>query len=142
MNKKGFTLIEVLVVITIIGIMTSIAIPASQGIAKKINEKSYQTKIKLASEGAKLWGEDNNVCFTCLEGTCPVACEDLDCIYETDDEKICTITMEFLAKYQYFKYDDENKIIDPRNKNKTLNEKSITIIYYKKNGTVNAYGEN
>ncbi|MDD4407712.1 MAG: prepilin-type N-terminal cleavage/methylation domain-containing protein, partial [Bacilli bacterium] len=28
MNKKGFTLIEVLVVITIIGIMTSIAIPA------------------------------------------------------------------------------------------------------------------
>ena len=85
MNKKGFTLIEVLVVITIIGIMTSIAIPASQGIAKKINEKSYQTKLKLASEGAKLWGEDNNVCFTCLEGTCPAECEDLECIYESDD---------------------------------------------------------
>ncbi|MFA6753482.1 MAG: InlB B-repeat-containing protein [Bacilli bacterium] len=144
MNKKGFTLIEVLVVITIIGIMTSIAIPASQGIAKKINEKSYQTKIKLASEGAKLWGEDNNVCFTCLEGTCPAECEDLDCIYETDDEKICTITMGTLAKNQYFKYDDETntKIIDPRNKNKILNGEFVTIIYHKNNGIVNAYSGN
>lgn len=143
MNKKGFTLIEVLVVITIIGILTSIAIPASQGIAKKINEKSFQTKIKLASEGAKLWGEDNNTCFTCVGGSCPEECLDLECFYESDDEKICEISIGSLVKYKYFKYDKivdgEEKVIDPRNNNKYLNEEKVKIVYYKKNKVINSY---
>ncbi|MDD4705875.1 MAG: InlB B-repeat-containing protein [Bacilli bacterium] len=143
MNKKGFTLIEVLAVITIIGLLTAIAIPSSQGIAKKINEKSYQTKIKLATEGAKIWGEDNATCFTCVEGSCPVACENLECIYKSNDEKICQITIGTLAKNNYFKYDKivegEKIVLNPKNKSQTLNNEKVTIIYYVKNKVVNIY---
>lgn len=143
MNKKGFTLIEILVVITIMGILVAIAVPASQGISKKINEKIYNSKMNLAIEGAKIWGEDNNTCFTCVGGSCPEECLDLECFYESDDEKICEISIGSLVKYKYFKYDKivdgEEKVIDPRNNNKYLNEEKVKIVYYKKTEIVNAY---
>lgn len=139
MNKKGFTLIEVLVVIVIISLLTVVAIPASQGVNKKIKEKLYTSKLTLAEQGAALWGEDHEKCFTCSGASCSNDCKELICHTEYENEKICEIKFSVLADNKYFKYDNEVKklIEDPRDKNKTLNEQIVTIIYNKKSRTIN-----
>lgn len=64
-NKKGFTLIEILVAIGIMAIITAIAIPVCSGILQKskvqsdeINATSYSTAMQLA------WNTDNEVFST------------------------------------------------------------------------------
>ena len=47
MNKKGFTFIELLAVIILIGLVIGIAIPSIRYADKKFHEKAYKTKIEL-----------------------------------------------------------------------------------------------
>lgn len=140
MKKKGFTLVEVLVVITIISILVVIAIPASQRINKKVSQNMLNSKIALATEGAKVWGEDHVNCFL-SKLSCPeIACND---DLSTEDERVCMITMGSLAESKYFKYDkdkDGQQIIeDPTKAKPNLNDELITIIYYNKTNTVITY---
>jgi type IV pilus assembly protein PilA len=44
MNKKGFTMVELIAVITILGIIAIIAIPAYTNVSKNIKEKSLENK--------------------------------------------------------------------------------------------------
>lgn len=59
MNKNGFTLVELLVVITLIGLLTVIAVPASFTISKKIKQNMMDSKIELIESGAIVWGQNN-----------------------------------------------------------------------------------
>ena len=68
-NKKGFTLSEILAVIIILSLLLVIAVPASQGIASKVNENFYQLK-SVSLSAAILWGQDNLKLFSsdqCLQ---------------------------------------------------------------------------
>lgn len=57
--KKGFTIIELLSAIVILGIISVIAIPSILSVRKRILENTYQDKINLINRGALEWASDN-----------------------------------------------------------------------------------
>ena len=61
MNKKGFTLTELLATIVILSVVVTIAVPAVIGVSNMIKENMYKSKVKLILQNAKLYGEDNDV---------------------------------------------------------------------------------
>ena len=52
-NNKGFTLVELLAVIIILGIILAIAIPNIQNIIQQTRQKAYEAQIELFKEGVK-----------------------------------------------------------------------------------------
>ena len=57
-NQKGFSLIELMIVVTVLGILSAIAIPAYMGVQKKGKRVEYQSNleiIKLLEQ--KRWAE-------------------------------------------------------------------------------------
>lgn len=60
-NKKGFTLTELLATIVILSVVITIAVPAVIGVSNMIKQNMYESKVKLILQNAKLYGEDQNV---------------------------------------------------------------------------------
>ncbi len=58
-NKKGFTLVEILGVITILSVLALIAIPTIDNIVTKNREKLYDSQIKTIEDGLKTWADAN-----------------------------------------------------------------------------------
>lgn len=58
MNKKGFTLVEILAVLVLIGLLLGIAIPGINKISSNMKNKSYNKKVNLIESAAILWGQD------------------------------------------------------------------------------------
>jgi prepilin-type N-terminal cleavage/methylation domain-containing protein len=105
-NKKGFTLTEILAVIAIIAVLTSIAIPSILLVRKRINERAYESKKSLILLAAQEYGQNNTEVF--------------------DENGEFSITIGELIQYEYLEKDiDYNGskctanygcVIDPRDK--------------------------
>ena len=110
-NKKGFTLVELLAVIVILGVLTAIAVPSVLGISKKIKSNMYDSKIKTIEVAAELWADDNKS----------------SCINDIDK-----LTIKTLIDKNYLKADDNsgnfNNPTDGNSlKEKTLNDLGINV---------------
>jgi len=57
-NKKGFTLIEILVVIVLVALLLGIGIPGVMKISQNMKKRSLNTKLDLVEQAAILYGQD------------------------------------------------------------------------------------
>ena len=122
-NKKGFTLVELLAVILILGILMVVAVPSINSTSNKTKERMLKTKIELAQQNLLLWGQDNKKCF--IGGG--IDCLTMTCSGTTNIT--CTVTLKAMADYGLIDYDNEEKeVINPVDKSNISNE-TITIEY-------------
>ncbi len=110
-NKKGFTLTEILLVIVIIGIILSIAIPTAILISKSIKERSYDSKMDSIIVAAELYGKNNKDVF--------------------GESEVIQISVETLLANGYVDEDEACErtfgcVLDPRD-DSIMNDDPITI---------------
>ena len=61
MNRKGFTLVELLAVIVLIAVLTVVAVSTYHGIHESSKKKSLEAKITQIKAAAEKWGRENNI---------------------------------------------------------------------------------
>ena len=71
-NKKGFTLVELLAVIVILGVLLMIAVPAIQNVIKKSRKNSFESAAKLAIENVETIASTEKVRATISECFVPI----------------------------------------------------------------------
>ena len=130
-RKNGFTLVEILVTISLLSLIMIIVVPSVISINKKVKNKLYNTKVSQAEKATLLWAQDNRNCLSSDDASCMLSknkgCKTL----ENDENKIeCTITMGELAANNLIKYDDEAKeeIYSPID-NASMNDVEISFVY-------------
>lgn len=131
MNKKGFTLVELLSVIVLIGLLLGLAIPGINKISSNMKKKSYSKKVSLVESAAILWGQDNR---TLLQ-------TNNDCKLSTGETVSCSkITITRLIEDNYLDSDNNSgEYTNPKN-NKDM--KSCTVFVHKENNRVYAELDN
>lgn len=133
MNKKGFTLVEALVVLVLISLITVIVVPNVQKIAKESKVKLCNSKLELVEEAISLWTQDNYKCYTNNN------CSELPNCTTENNITTCRTTFGTLASKGIINYDkqenSEKIVINPLN-NESINDKEITIEYDPKNKSV------
>ena len=131
MNKNGFTFIELLAIIILIGVITLVAVPSIKLADKKIQQKNYNAKVELIEKAAENYGDDHKELL--LYSTSTEKCTDSS----SNIEYPCiNITVKDLLNNGYISKDPGLKtedVLDPRTDKSILNK---TISLYVKNNQV------
>lgn len=78
MNKKAFTLVELLAVIVVLGILSTIGIASISGVIESAKKKTRQEQIAVIEKAAKEWAlENTDKLSDNLNGTTTVSVEAL-----------------------------------------------------------------
>jgi prepilin-type N-terminal cleavage/methylation domain-containing protein len=129
MNKKGFTLVELLAVLVILSLLMVIAVPASINVSKKVKAKMYNNKVSLIKDAALLWAQDNKACLA-LDTNCGLS------ICKTEGLiKACTLTVGDLAAAGYVDYDNATTVTNPQTGD-SMNAETIEIKYNTANNSI------
>lgn len=157
MNKKGFTLVEVISVIALLGLIIGLAVPGVMRSSKKAKERTLNTKIKNIEKAAILYGQDNRNSFTktevdtCLQTYCPkdssnnpidncycfkniITVEDLAEAVQGKDEN----GNELKGYIEYDDFDDVGKGIIYNSTDESKNINNCEIQIYQKYGKIYA----
>lgn len=107
--KKGFTLIEILAVIGILGILMAIAVPSILTISEKMQVDMYCDKVEFVEKGAQLWGQDN-----------------YDQVFNSEGQSTVVKVSELVRTNYLKKDDDADGVLDPRD-NSSLMDRDVRI---------------
>lgn len=117
--KKGFTLVELLVVLLVISIILYLAATNILTVGKNMKQSLYENKIKLIEKAAELFGQSNKdrikrilgiECNSNIAGKCE--CTAGNCYY------IYNVTLRELINEGFYKKENTGnscKVLDPRN---------------------------
>jgi len=122
MNKKGFTLMEILCVVALLGIISVIASVGLVSMSNNTKKNTYCAKLELIKTAALDYGKSHEK-------------ELNNSLEKYEGYKSLTITVEDLIK-NGFPVDKDNIVINPMDNN-SLN--SLKIILYLKNNQVYSY---
>lgn len=128
-NKKGFTLVELLAVIAILGIIIVIAVPSVMGINNLIKKDMLEKKGEIIEEAAILLGQD-------MKGSIIASSKKYKNNYPCKSVIVSYLVPNYLDKdndNECLKEDSTGTIgciVDPSDSNKYLDKKKV-IIYYK-----------
>ena len=89
LNKNGFTLVELIGVVILIGLIALIAIPSVDYVIKKTKDNAYDRTLDTLKDGLRNWVTDNK-----------------ELIYEDGEEII--VTLADLKEQGYIEYDIKN----------------------------------
>ena len=76
-NNKGFTMVELLAVITFIGILATVAIPAVYRYATRARNTSIETMLKSTYEAAETYVMEKNIVLSSTNKTYTIKVKDL-----------------------------------------------------------------
>ncbi len=62
-NNKGFTLVELLAVVVLIGVLSVVAVSTYRGINESSKKKALEAKITQINSAAEKWGRENNITY-------------------------------------------------------------------------------
>lgn len=125
MNKKGFTLVELLAVLVLISLLMGLAIPGINKISSNMKKRSFNEKVKLIESSAVLWGQDNK---TRLQTT---SCN-------IDDNKVPCYKIEIKELLNENYLDSDNNSGDIINPIDNSSMKDYCVYVYKENKRVYA----
>ena len=110
MNKKGFTLVELLATIVILGLIVTIVYPVVISTINSSRQKARDSQIKIIEKGAKMYYLENPNELKDLDSVAE-DCETLDVTPAVDNP----ISLSTLISEGYITGDEENEneLIDP-----------------------------
>ena len=112
MNNKGFTLVELLVTLVLLGIIATISITGVVSVMNNSKNSEYKVLLKNIDTGAKMFYED------CEYGS--LSGKDICKNNKTDDgsNTIYTIKVSDLTQYGFLTGNSSGEVINPKdNKN-------------------------
>lgn len=130
-NKKGFTLVEILMVVVLLSLLFGLAAPAVGKLSKKIKQRSLNHKVEIIEKAGIAWGQDNKALLR-NESNCKVG--------EPINYDCYKISIEDLFNEDYLDDDaNDKKIINPVTEKDFVALKDKCQVYvYKKNNRVYA----
>ena len=126
MNKKGFTLVELLAVIVIMAILITVAVPSVLVFSNNMKKNMYCNKIDTIEKAAILYGEDN---YDSIFGSKTLT----NCVVDSENIQRCQkITLKALMSKGYLKKEEnaltgeKDEIYDPRS-NESMKDTEVYV---------------
>ena len=137
LNKKGFTLVELIATIVVLALVVSISAYAITNIINSAKEKNYELLIKNIKDASETYYQECKYKYSNNSG---ITCND-------------NVTLQDLVNYGYLKgngtednkidnkIDNKMKIVNPKN-NKDIGECSIAVKYENGKLTIESMSDN
>lgn len=124
MNNKGFTLVEIISVIALLGLVIGICVPSIMNASTNVKKKTLQTKVDSIEKAAVLYGQDHRENFNSSCSLCDGITGECYC-YDN------LINVDILVTEGYINYDEgTSEILNPIDETKSM--KNCQIQIYKK----------